>query len=756
MSVPLRVLILEDRATDAELMLHELRRAGFSPDWKLVETEAEYLAHLEPAPDVILADYSLPQFDAQRALELLQSRGLDIPFLIVSGNIGEEIAVSAMRRGADDYVLKDRLARLGQAVSNALALRRQRQEKQQAEATLRERDDRFRAPFQQAAVGMALVGLDGRWLMVNQSLCDSLGYSRPELSTRTCKENIHPDDLSADQGSMTLLLAGDIQSDSLEQRFLRRDGTYIWCKVTRSLLRNFSGRPESFITVVEDIHEHKRANDALRESEERYRLLFETNPHAMWVYDAETLSLLAVNDAATRHYGYSRPEFLGMTVKELRPQNDLAALLYNIAPSSSDFDVSGDWRHQQKDGSMIDVEISSQLVRFGAREARLVIANDITERKLAEEEEARLHASIERSALEWQLTFDAIETPVLILDLDGRIARLNRAAKELAGRSEEELTASTLESLGSYSLWQKAAELINSIRASGAAASCRAHDQVTGRSWDLAATLTAAPEGDGERMILVIAETTHVVELQASLHRSETMSLLGSIVSGVAHEVRNPLFGITSTIDAFEARVGDNATYHRYTSVLRGEVNRLNGLMKDLLEYGKPLSRELQKGSLGDVIKTAVYACTALAKRSQVEIDNRIDGGLAPILLDAKRLPQVFLNLIENAIQHSKVGGTVTVDAQTVIESLQIWIVCTVRDSGPGFQEADLKHIFEPFFTRRRGGTGLGLSIVQKIVEEHEGTISAENAPEGGAVMVVKFPAAAADGEIVFAEAAER
>jgi signal transduction histidine kinase len=96
------------------------------------------------------------------------------------------------------------------------------------------------------------------------------------------------------------------------------------------------------------------------------------------------------------------------------------------------------------------------------------------------------------------------------------------------------------------------------------------------------------------------------------------------------------------------------------------------------------------------------------------------------------------------------------VDAQTVIESLQIWIVCTVRDSGPGFQEADLKHIFEPFFTRRRGGTGLGLSIVQKIVEEHEGTISAENAPEGGAVMVVKFPAAVADGEIVFAEAAER
>ena len=139
-------------------------RAGFTP-LETVETETEYLAHLEPAPDVILADYSLPQFDAQRALELLQSRGLDIPFLIVSGNIGEEIAVSAMRRGADDYVLKDRLARLGQAVSNALAQRRQRHEKQLAEAAMRERDDRFRAPFQQAAVGRHSSGLtgDGSW-----------------------------------------------------------------------------------------------------------------------------------------------------------------------------------------------------------------------------------------------------------------------------------------------------------------------------------------------------------------------------------------------------------------------------------------------------------------------------------------------------------------------------------------------------------------------------------------------------------------
>ena len=109
MSIPLRVLILEDRPADAELMLHELRRAGFDPVWERVDTEADYLSRLDPALDLILADYSLPQFDALRALHLLQERGLDIPFVIVSGAIGEHIAVAAIREGAADYLLKDRL-----------------------------------------------------------------------------------------------------------------------------------------------------------------------------------------------------------------------------------------------------------------------------------------------------------------------------------------------------------------------------------------------------------------------------------------------------------------------------------------------------------------------------------------------------------------------------------------------------------------------------------------------------------------------
>src|ERR1700720_62370 len=125
-SQPLRVLLVEDKPNDAELMLRELRNAGFKPEWRRVDAEAEFSSSLDPNIDIILSDYALPQFNGLRALELLKDRGLEIPFILVSANIGEETAVAAMRSGADDYLLKDRLARLGQAVERALERKRLR------------------------------------------------------------------------------------------------------------------------------------------------------------------------------------------------------------------------------------------------------------------------------------------------------------------------------------------------------------------------------------------------------------------------------------------------------------------------------------------------------------------------------------------------------------------------------------------------------------------------------------------------------
>src|SRR6186997_2250792 len=132
----LRVLILEDNPDDAELLVRELRRAHFDPDWRLAATEQDYLAHLNPTLNVILSDFSMPGFSGLRALQLLRERGLDIPFILISGTGGEEVAVAAMQAGAADYLLKDRLGRLGPAISLALENKRIRDEKRQADRQL--------------------------------------------------------------------------------------------------------------------------------------------------------------------------------------------------------------------------------------------------------------------------------------------------------------------------------------------------------------------------------------------------------------------------------------------------------------------------------------------------------------------------------------------------------------------------------------------------------------------------------------------
>jgi len=209
----------------------------------------------------------------------------------------------------------------------------------------------------------------------------------------------------------------------------------------------------------------------------------------------------------------------------------------------------------------------------------------------------------------------------------------------------------------------------------------------------------------------------------------------------VAHEVRNPLFGISSTLDAYEACSGHRDIDQRYLVVLRKEVNRLNDLMKDLLDFGQPPNRSLKAGSVADAISKAIASSGPLARRSQVQIVSHVAPGMSEIQLNPERLPQVFVNLLENAIQHSPTGSAVTIEAREVYEEGQFWIVCRIRDCGRGFEAADLSRIFEPFFTRRTGGTGLGLSIVQKIIEEHYGKLAASNSPEGGAEMIVRLPA---------------
>ncbi|MGD9715385.1 MAG: PAS domain S-box protein, partial [Thermomicrobiales bacterium] len=258
MDAPLNVLILEDRPADAELMVEELRKAGFAPDWRRVDTESEYLAALDANLDVILSDHTLPQFNSVRALERLQELGFDVPFIIVSGTIGEELAVALMKQGAADYVLKDRLARLGQAVLQAVQQKHLRQERQRIEEALSDRETWYRALIEKIYDGILLVDREGKILYASPATIRILGHAPDQLLGRSALELVHPDYLPELLRIFQELARTPGVSASATFRGLTADGTWPWLELT-GVNRLDEAPTNAIVLTYRDVSERKRA-----------------------------------------------------------------------------------------------------------------------------------------------------------------------------------------------------------------------------------------------------------------------------------------------------------------------------------------------------------------------------------------------------------------------------------------------------------------------------------------------------------------
>ena len=262
MSTPLRALILEDQPEDAELMVLELSRAGFDLDWQRVETKADYEASLDPDLDIVLADYSLPQFDALQALILLQDRDLDLPFIVVTGSF-EDLAIDCMKQGASDYLIKDRLGRLGPAVRQALQDRQIREEKRRAEEALRKSENRFRSVAESAVEAIVVTDGQGKIQYWNNAAEGILGYSKKEALGRILGPMIrnNPGD---DEGAKAPKLTqdGDFVGRSAELVGVRKGGDSFPLELS---LAEWQSEGEQFYSVImRDLTEIHKAQERAR------------------------------------------------------------------------------------------------------------------------------------------------------------------------------------------------------------------------------------------------------------------------------------------------------------------------------------------------------------------------------------------------------------------------------------------------------------------------------------------------------------
>ncbi len=358
--------------------------------------------------------------------------------------------------------------------------------------------------------------------------------------------------------------------------------------------------------------------------------------------------------------------------------------------------------------------------------------------------DAELRRQLERAAAQWRTTFDTITSPIVILDLEGRINRLNRAARDLTGLSFQELLGRDAASLGGGPLFAAAAELAAKAATTSSSAAAQVADPDSGIVWDVVAQFRGhSPEAEEEQVIVVARDITQLVSLQERLRRGETLAALGAMVAGVAYEVRNPLFGISAALDAFAARFGEREEMRRYVEALREPATRLARLLQELIEYARPAAGERQAADLREVAAAAVRASSELAGRHAVTVAFSPGDDPAPVLADRERLQSALAGVIENAIQASHAGDRVEVVVERARDGGGERSACRVRDHGAGFREADLPHLGEPFFSRRHGATGLGLALVQRVVFEHHGTLRFANADGGGAEVELAFPGGA-------------
>ena len=369
----------------------------------------------------------------ERALALGYRSSIALP-LAVHGAIRGALNLYAGETGFFDAEEMALLEELAGDIAFALEIAEADIARLRTEQALRESQERFRRAVEEAPFPIMIHAEDGEVLALSRTWTEISGYARADIPTIADWTGLaYGDRQQAVRADIDQTYDFKQRKAEGEYRIACKDGSQRDWEFSSVALGRLTDGRRIAISMAADVTERNWATVALRQRERQYRALFEANPHPMWVYDLETLRFLAVNDAAIQHYGFSSPEFLAMTIADIRLPEDVPRLLENIAQAQNHHvDDAGVWKHRKKDGSLIDVEITSHVLEFAGRRAEVVLAHDVTER-LQIEERLRQAATV----------FENTREGITITDADERILRVNRAFCELTGYTEEEVQGQT-------------------------------------------------------------------------------------------------------------------------------------------------------------------------------------------------------------------------------------------------------------------------------------------------------------------------
>jgi two-component system sensor kinase FixL len=556
---------------------------------------------------------------------------------------------------------------------------------------------------------------------------------------------IHPDDRNRVVSAQGDLFQTEGESYADEYRLRRPDGSYAHVIDRAYVLRNEQGQPSRIIGALTDISERKRSEEALRESEERFRCLMEQAADAVFVHRPDG-AMIAVNEEACRSLDYDREELLSGSVQEVVIQfkeSHLASLWDRLA-SGEHITLEGD--HRRKDGTTFPVETRLGLLDTGQEVQVLALARDVSQRKRAEE-------ALRASEAKFRALAEAVPAAIFILQGD-RLQYANPAAERLTGLAASSLHDPMLGKTVYPDLVNLAARCGPEIGSAGDPPSkCELKIATLDdrERWLDCSVSTVEYEGQPATLItgFDVTERKEAEELArrrlAELAHMSRLSTMGEMATGLAHELNQPLGTIANYAEGGLTRIktgkANMEDLHAALEAIVAEAFRAGGIIRHTRQF---LSRREPSKSSVDVnlaIREVVALLEYEIKAANIDLLLELAEPAPHAQGDHVFIQQVVLNLLRNAIE-ALAGvdeGWRRIRIRTSVDN-EGEVVVSVADNGPGIDSDDLDTLFEPYFTTKPEGMGMGLSICRSIVAEHGGRLWASDSPDGGAVLHFSLP----------------
>ncbi|WP_417390988.1 PAS domain S-box protein [Gimesia sp.] len=615
--------------------------------------------------------------------------------------------------------------------------------KQLQENALTESELNFRSTFEQAAMGIAHVSPDGRWLRVNQGFCKIVGYQSEELLKVRIHELSHPDELDADLENMTRMLAGEIESYTIEKRYLTRDRTAVWTNMTVSLLRHQSGEAQYFIFVIENIQGRKEAEKALQMYNRKVKklsLVASKTKHSVIISDAHG-HIEWVNDAFTSLTGYTLTEVMEKNLCEILqgPNSDPESIAVikehldrkeSIATELLHYDRLGQeyWIELKIDPVLDDDDI---LLNFIATQV------DITARKHSE-------LALRKANVQFNKLLQADILGIMTCHFDGTIEQANHELLRILGYTADDLEAGLINGKElTPPEWRECDQnMIDEITRTGSVKPLeKEYFRKDGSRVPVVLGMTRLEQDEDLCLCFVLDATTQKEaeeKLKAAKQTAEEASQAKSeFLANMSHELRTPLNGVIGMTELL-AGTHLNQRQQEFVDACRNSGESLLNLINDILDFSKieagKMDLDLHDFDLENVLMDTVSTMVWRTTEKNLELPCFVDPESRLMLKgDSYRLRQILVNLVGNAIKFTD-SGEVVVRTRTVArQHEQIRIHFSVTDTGIGISQSKLNRLFQSFSqvdastTRNYGGTGLGLVISQNLVELMGGTIGIES-----------------------------